>query len=188
MVIAGLTGSGHIWRKAITGTSIRDICLPTNLRTFSGSGRWSWLLLSSGSPLASCYPASRAWVPGYVADRQRAPVYSRALMPLPACVVRQLTDSPGRDATEVERPRFDLYGGSGSRVSPVWARNPVIRSGRCWMRWSWFRTVPASWSTVQARRRPPSSTEHAGTPSVIKQTKTSDLRGAGIDDHGIEAT
>src|ERR1700691_3470267 len=55
-------------------------------------------------------------------------------------------------ATELERPRSDLYGGSGSRVSrPVWARNPVLRSGRCSMCWSRFRTMLATVTPQRAR-------------------------------------
>jgi hypothetical protein len=46
------------------------------------------------------------------------------------------------------------YQGSGSRVSPVWARNPSMSSGRYWMRLSRFLTVAASWSTVPADRLP----------------------------------
>lgn len=38
------------------------------------------------------------------------------------------------------------YGGCGSRLSPVWAKNASIRSGRYWMRLSRFFTIAMSWS------------------------------------------
>jgi hypothetical protein len=44
--------------------------------------------------------------------------------------------------TKAESPGSDLYSSSGSRVSPVWARTPPMRSGRYWMSRSRFRTVP----------------------------------------------
>ena len=41
--IAGLTGYGHGWRTAITGTSIRDICSATSQRTFCGCAVRRWI-------------------------------------------------------------------------------------------------------------------------------------------------
>ena len=46
--------------------------------------------------------------------------------------------------TEVEEPAFGLYGGWGSRVSPVWARNPSMRAGRYWICLSRFLMIAAS--------------------------------------------
>ena len=57
-------------------------------------------------------------------------------------------------ATELERRGSDVYGGSDSRVSPVWARNPSMSAGRYWMRLSRFLTIAASWSTSRAERLP----------------------------------
>jgi len=45
-------------------------------------------------------------------------------------------------------------GGSGSRVRPVWPRNPVMRLCCRWMRSSWFRIAAASWDGVSAARLP----------------------------------
>ncbi len=45
-------------------------------------------------------------------------------------------------ATDVERPRSG-HGGSAWNASPVWARNPLMRSGRYWMRLSRFLTMAA---------------------------------------------
>ena len=56
--------------------------------------------------------------------------------------------------TEVERPAFGSYGGWGSRLSPVWARNPSMRAGRYWIRLSRFLTTAASWSTSRTARLP----------------------------------
>ena len=58
-------------------------------------------------------------------------------------------------ATEPERPGSGLYGGSGSRLSPVWARNPSMRAGRYWMRLSRFLMMAASWSGVLHEPRLP---------------------------------
>lgn len=59
-----------------------------------------------------------------------------------------------------------VYGGSGSRVSPVWARNPPISSGRYWMRLSRFLLIAASWSTSRAIRLPRPFFMFAQTPSA----------------------
>ncbi len=58
------------------------------------------------------------------------------------------------------------YGGCGSRVRPVWARNPVMSSGRYWMRLRRFFTVAVSWSTLQAVRLPRQRFMCAHTPSA----------------------
>ena len=47
--------------------------------------------------------------------------------------------------TEIERPGFGVYGGSGSRLSPVWARNPWMRAGRYWMDPHRFRRHHPKW-------------------------------------------
>ena len=59
-----------------------------------------------------------------------------------------------------------LYGGWGSRVSPVWARNPSMRAGRYWMRLSRFLTIAASWSTSRAARLPRPFFMFAQAPSA----------------------
>ena len=48
----------------------------------------------------------------------------------------------------------DVYGGSGSRVSPVWLRNPLMSAGRYWMRLSRFLATAASWPALPAARFP----------------------------------
>jgi hypothetical protein len=58
------------------------------------------------------------------------------------------------------------YGGWGSRVRPVWARNPSMSSGRYWMRLSNLLALAASWSRVPASRLPRSRLTCAHTPSV----------------------
>ena len=66
--------------------------------------------------------------------------------------------SPGNisvTVTEAKRPGSGLYGGSGSRLSPVWARNPSMRAGRYWMRLSRFLMMAASWSGVLHEPRLP---------------------------------
>lgn len=67
--------------------------------------------------------------------------------------------------TEVERPGSG-YGGSVSRVSPVWARNPLMRSGRYWIRLSRLRTTVARWSTLRTIRLPRPFFMLAHTPST----------------------
>src|SRR6266702_7907072 len=69
-------------------------------------------------------------------------------------------------ATEVEGPAFGLYGGWGSRVSPVWARNPSMSAGRYWIRLSRFLTMAASWSTLRAIRLPRPFFMFAQAPSA----------------------
>src|SRR5208283_2264465 len=59
-----------------------------------------------------------------------------------------------------------LYGGWGSRVSPVWARNPSMRAGRYWMRLSRFLTTAASWSTLRTARLPRPFFMFAQAPSA----------------------
>ena len=44
--------------------------------------------------------------------------------------------------------RLSRYGGSESRVSPVWARNPSMSSGRCRMRLSLACGLPAETNSV----------------------------------------
>ena len=57
--------------------------------------------------------------------------------------------------TEIERPAFaPSYGGWGSRVRPVWARNASMRAGRYWMRLSRFLMIAARRSTSAAARLP----------------------------------
>jgi hypothetical protein len=56
--------------------------------------------------------------------------------------------------TELEMSGSGCQGGSGSRVSPVWPRNPVMSAGCRWMRSSWCRIAAASWSVVPAARLP----------------------------------
>ena len=58
-----------------------------------------------------------------------------ALQPLPRL---------SRQLQEVERRGPDLYSGSGSRLSPAWARNPLMSAGRYWMRLSRVRITAAS--------------------------------------------
>src|SRR5690606_18053435 len=58
------------------------------------------------------------------------------------------------------------YGGSRSRVRPVWARNAVSRSGRYWMRLSRLRTIAARWFTTVAARLPRLRLTCGHTPSV----------------------
>jgi hypothetical protein len=74
--------------------------------------------------------------------------------------------SPHVEATEVERPAFEPYGGWGSRLSPVWARNPLMRAGRYWMRLSRFLTTAASWSTSRTARLPRPFFMFAQAPSA----------------------
>jgi protein-tyrosine-phosphatase len=69
-------------------------------------------------------------------------------------------------ATEFEGPAFGLYGGWGSRVSPVWARNPSMRAGRYWIRLSRFLMIAASWSTSRAARLPRPFFMFAQAPSA----------------------
>src|SRR5712691_12974181 len=71
-----------------------------------------------------------------------------------------------RAITEVERLRSGLYGGWGSRVSPVWARNPSMSAGRYWILLSRFLTIAASWSTLRAARLPRPFFMFAQTPSA----------------------
>ena len=58
------------------------------------------------------------------------------------------------------------YGGSGSRVSPVWARNPLMSSGRYWILLSRFLTMAARSLTVGAARLPRPFFMFAQTPSA----------------------
>ena len=67
--------------------------------------------------------------------------------------------------TEVERLGSG-HGGSASIASPVWARNPSMRSGRYWMRLSRFFTMAARWSTPSAARLPSPFFMFAHTPSA----------------------
>jgi hypothetical protein len=70
---------------------------------------------------------------------------------------RQVTRSAFADIdghTELERPAFEAYGGWGSRLSPVWARNPLMSAGRYWMRLSRFLTMAAGWSVLPGARLP----------------------------------
>ena len=91
-------------------------------------------------------------------SRMRLLVTSRALWEhLPASLIR-LQSLKGQGLV--------LYGGSGSRVSPVWARNPSMRAGRYWMRLSRFLTIAASWSTLRAARLPRPFFMFAQAPSA----------------------
>jgi len=58
------------------------------------------------------------------------------------------------------------YGGWGSRVSPVWARNASMRAGRYWMRLSRFFMIAASWSTSRTARLPRLAFMAAQAPSA----------------------
>jgi hypothetical protein len=73
---------------------------------------------------------------------------------------------PLKPGTEVEGRGLLAYGGSGSRVSPVWARKPSMSSGRYWMRLSRFLMVTVSWSMVAADRLPRPFFIWAHTPST----------------------
>ena len=76
-------------------------------------------------------------------------------------------ESSSPDATEVERPAFvPLYGGWGSKVRPVWARNASMRAGRYWMRLSRFFMTAASWSTSRTARLPRLAFMAAQAPSA----------------------
>ena len=70
------------------------------------------------------------------------------------------------DLQRLKGQHLGLYGGWGSRVSPVWARNPSMRAGRYWMRLSRFLTIAASWSTSRAARLPRPFFMFAQAPSA----------------------
>ena len=84
-------------------------------------------------------------------------------------------------ATEPERPGSGLYGGSGSRLSPVWARNPSMRVGRYWMRLSRFLMMAASWSGGAARAEVAEAALHV-RPGALDRVEVGGI--GGQLDHG----
>jgi hypothetical protein len=80
---------------------------------------------------------------------------------LAACAVIELRCRPRLDAAG--RPlaasvttggKAEVYGGSGSRLSPVSARKASMRAGRYWMLLSRFLMIAVSWSAAVAASLP----------------------------------
>jgi hypothetical protein len=89
-----------------------------------------------------------------------------AFVPDNLAYIDLLTEFAHTTGTELERPAFGAYGGWGSRVSPVWARNPSMSWGRYWMRLSRFLTIAASWPALLAARLPRPFFMFAQAPSA----------------------
>jgi hypothetical protein len=76
----------------------------------------------------------RIWAP--------ATSYAQALIRVGAAF-RICTDY-SQGLQKLKSQHLGFYGGWGSRVSPVWARNPSMRAGRYWIRLSRFLMIAAS--------------------------------------------
>ena len=98
------------------------------------------------------------------AGARRQPLHDRADQPRRKDD-RRSDPRPG-PARGHKRLKAEVYGGSGSRVSPVWARNPLMSAGRYWMVLSRLLTIAASWSTSVTHRLPSPFFRFAQAPSV----------------------
>ena len=107
------------------------------------------------------------YVPAVIPAWHAAACHGLATSIPAADVPDRLANLADAAATEVEGPAFaPSYGGWGSRVSPVWARNPSMRAGRYWIRLSRFLMTAVSWSTLRAIRLPRPFFMFAQAPST----------------------